>query len=108
MQQQIYQFANFLVFVTGFAQQLEHIALVKLHAGLVKGVHAQHISGNAAGQFEEVEHLAQFLVVQLAHIHSDNGNIAIHVSSQRTQECLLIDEVQSLALQIVQAVQILP
>ena len=52
--------------VAGLAQQSEHVLLVRLHAGLVEGVHVQQVPGQAAGVLKEVDQPAQRLLVQRA------------------------------------------
>ena len=42
----------------GFPQEREHVLLVRLHTGLVKGIDAQDVAADAAGQLKEVEQLA--------------------------------------------------
>ena len=37
------------VLIAGFTQESEHVLLICLHAGLVKGVYIQQIAGQAAG-----------------------------------------------------------
>ena len=96
---------NLLGFIAGLAQQLEHVLLVHLNTGLIEGVDAQHIGGNAAAQLQEVEQLAQLALVQLAHIHGDDRHAAIYMSSHGAQVRLLVHEVQSFAGEVVQAVQ---
>ena len=86
---------------------MEHVALVELHTGLVKGVHTKNVSGHSTGQLQEEEQLAHLPVVQLAAVHGNDGNAAVHVGRQRAEEGLLIHEVHGLALQIVQPIQIL-
>ena len=105
----IANFGNFpkLHLVAGFAQQLEHIALVELYTGLVKGVHTQHIGGNTAAELEEVEQFAQLGIVQLANVHSHHGNATVYMRGQCTQISLLVHIIQRFTLHVVQAVQIL-
>ena len=85
---------------------MEGVPLVELHAGLVEGVDPQSAGGNAAGELEEIEQFAQFLVIQLAHIDGDDRHIAVHVGVQRADKGLGIHKIQGFALQIVQSVQI--
>ena len=94
--------------ITRLAQKLEHIPLVKLHAGLVKGVNPQQIGGDAAGQLEEIEEVAQLHIVQLTHVHGDDRHAAVRVGGYGAAEGLLVYEIQGLAFQIVETVQILP
>ena len=53
-----------LGFVAGLVEEGEHVFLVGLHAGLVEGVHAEHVAAHAAGFLEEVDELAQVLLVE--------------------------------------------
>ena len=39
--------------IAGFAEIGEHIALVQLHTGLIKGIYTQSIGGNGAGKLEK-------------------------------------------------------
>ena len=39
----------------GLAEHPEHILLVRLNTGLVKGIYARHISGQSAGKLEEAD-----------------------------------------------------
>src|SRR5699024_2255584 len=41
--------------ISGLAQQVEHVLLVGLHAGLVEGVDPGHVARDAAGKLEEVD-----------------------------------------------------
>ena len=42
-------------FVARLSKQREHIALIALHSGLVKRIHAQYIAADAAGKLEEIK-----------------------------------------------------
>ena len=46
------------ILVAGLAEEGKHILLVRLHAGLVEGIHIQQIAGQAAGILKEVDELA--------------------------------------------------
>jgi hypothetical protein len=48
-----------LLLVAFFAQEREHILLVRLHAGLVERVDAQDVAGEGYGFLEEVEELTE-------------------------------------------------
>ena len=39
--------------IAGLAQKMEHVSLVDLHTGLIKGIDPQHIGRNTAGELEE-------------------------------------------------------
>ena len=84
--------------VAGFTQQPEHVSLIEFHTGLVEGVDPQHISGNAAGKLEEIEHFAQLFVGQFSHVHGDHRHVAVHMGGQCTLERLLIYKVKGLTL----------
>ena len=46
-QSPVFAIGNFpflLLLVTGLAQQLEHIALIELHTGLIEGIHIQNMA----------------------------------------------------------------
>ena len=91
-------FANISgILIAGFSQELEHIALVKFHAGLVKGVDPQHIGGNTAAQLQEVEHLAHLCIIKSAHVHGDDGNAAVYVGSQGAKVGVFIHKIQIFA-----------
>ena len=60
-------------FIAGLAQQGEHVLLIGLHAGLVKGIHVQQIAAQAAGILEEVDQLAQGMGVLAAGLDDDVG-----------------------------------
>ena len=77
---------------------MEHIPLIELHAGLVEGIHAQHMGRNAARQLEEIEQLAQRIGIDLVGLQDHDGDTAVHVCGQRALERLLLYEVQRLAL----------
>ena len=36
------------IFIAGLAQKGKHILLISLHAGLIEGIHAQQVAGQAA------------------------------------------------------------
>ena len=94
--------------IAGLTQQVEHILLIELDAGLVERVHAQHIGGDAARQLEEVEQLAERIGIDLVGLQHDVRHAAVDVGAERALEGLLLDKVERLALEVVQAVQILP
>ena len=81
------KFVIFLLsLVAGLAQQLEHILLVHLNTGLVEGVDAQHVCGNAAAQLQEVEHFAHLLIVQSAHVHGNYRHATVAVTLSGSDE----------------------
>ena len=109
-QSPVFAIGNFpflLLLVAGLAQQLEHVALIELHTGLIEGIHVQNIGGDTAAQLQEEEQFAHLPVVQLPTVHGDHGHAAVHMGSQSAQVSLLVHKVQGLALQVIQAVQIL-
>ena len=44
-----------LFLISRLSQQSEHVALITLNARLVKGIHSQQITADAAGKFKEIE-----------------------------------------------------
>ena len=69
--------------IAGLAEQVEHIFLIEFHTGLVKRIHAEHIGGNAAGEFKEIEQLAQRIGINFIGLKHHDRNAAVNMGVQR-------------------------
>ena len=72
------------ILVAGLAEEGKHIFLIRLHTGLVEGIHVQQIAGQAAGILKEVDEPAQLTGALTAHIHNDVGYAALTVGQERS------------------------
>ena len=63
------------LFITGLAQQSEHILFVGFYAGLVEGINLQQITGQAADIFEEVNQIAGALSDQESAFREINSGV---------------------------------
>ena len=70
-------FSNFLFH---FFQHTEHILLIFLNTGLIEGVNAHHVCGNAAGNFEEANKSSKTGFVAAGDGNTDVGNAAGNMS----------------------------
>ena len=91
----------------GTAEKSEHILLIGFHTGLVEGIDFQHVAADAAGEFKEVEQLAQRAGIHLGAAQHHGGGAAVVVSCQSSPEGHLAPEAHGLASQIVEIVTVI-
>ena len=96
-----------LGFVAGLVEQGEHVFLVGLDAGLVEGIHAEQQAADAAGALEEVEELAEVVLVELRQGDFQVGHAAVHVGELGAEFGHFVHFVHALAGQEVEAVEVL-
>ena len=58
---QLYPFIEFClhILIAGLTEKSEHILLISLNSGLIKGVNTKKIAGHCAGEFEEINHISK-------------------------------------------------
>ena len=95
-----------LFFVTGLLEHGEHIALVGFYAGLVEGVDIEYISAYAAACLKEVDELAEVLLGEGGKENLDVGYAAVDVSDAGAELSHLVDFVDALACDVVEAVEV--
>ena len=94
-------------FVTGFAEEGEHVLLVSFDTGLVEGVDVEEQTAHTAGAFEEVDELSEIVLVELGEDDAQVGHAAVDVSDARTEFGHLVHFVHALAGEEVEAVEVL-
>ena len=92
--------------VAGLAQQCEHVFLIAFHARLVEGVYAQHIAGDGARLFKEIDEVAKVFFRQAFHLKDDVGHAAVGVGQNGALHGFAVHHAHILARQKVQAVKV--
>ena len=95
-----------LLLVSRLVEQGEHVLLVRLDARLVERIDFQHIAADAAGFFEEVEELADVVLVDFREGNLEVGHTAIDVGELRAEFGHLVHLIDVLAGHEVEAVQV--
>ena len=93
--------------IAGLAQQMEHVLLVGLDAGLVEGVDALHVAGHAAGELKEVDERAERFRADLRQADLGDGHAAGDVRGLGGLHGLFVDVAHLAAGQVVEPVEIL-
>ena len=57
-----------LLFIARLVQKCKHVFLIALNARLIEGVDTQHIAGKASCLFEEVNKIAELVLVDFRHL----------------------------------------
>ena len=57
-----------LFLIARLVQKCKHVFLITLNARLIEGVDAQHIAGKTACLFEEVNKIAEFVLIDFRHL----------------------------------------
>ena len=68
---------RFAILITRFAKQGKHVLFVAFHAGLVKRIDAQQITGNSACFPEEVNQVANIISIQRIYFNHADRHAAI-------------------------------
>ena len=78
------------LFISGLAEEREHIFLVRFNAGLVEGVYTEQVTGNGASFLEEIYEIAEIVCASGIKLEHDIRNAAVGMREHRTEESLLI------------------
>ena len=95
-----------LILIAGFTQKCEHIFLVRLNTGLVEGINTEHIAGDRASDFKEVEEVAERVCAAIGNLENDVGNAAVGVCDRSALIRHRVDVLKGLAGQEVQTVDV--
>lgn len=94
------------LFVAGFGEESEHVALVSLDTGLVEGIHAENVAADSASLLEEIDELTEIFFLKSGEGDEDVGYTAIHVCDTGTELGHLIHLVDVLAGYVVETVKV--
>ncbi len=92
--------------VARFLEESEHVLLVGLYAGLVEGVNTEHVAADAASLLEEVDELAEVVLVEGRDLDLDVWHAAIGMGEESAELSHLVDLVYTLASEVVEAVEV--
>ena len=92
--------------VSGLAEKREHILLVRLNAGLVEGIYAEHITRKCASDLEEVDEVTERVRASVLHFDKDIGHAAVNVSKQSSLHSGLLYLVEINAREEVKSVDV--
>ena len=88
--------------IAGLAQQMEHVLLIGLDAGLVEGVDALHVAGHAAGELKEVDERAERFRADLRQADLGDGHAAGDVRGLGGLHGLFVEKAHHAASQIIE------
>ena len=103
--QSLQQFFSFFL-IARLSKKCKHVFLVALNARLVERIDTQYVAAHAACKLEEVEQLTKIELILLRDLYHQVRYISIRMCKDCSVHCALIYEINGLACQIVQAVQI--
>ncbi len=93
-------------FVARLIEQSEHVLLVCFHTRLVEWVDTKNESADAASLLEEVDELAEVVLIELVDGDADVWHATIHVSELSAKFCHVVHFVDTLACEEVQTVEV--
>src|SRR5574344_2412294 len=96
-----------LSLISWFVEQCKHVLLVCLYSRLVERVNSEDIAADAATNLEEVDELAEIILVEFGHRDADVRHTAINVSKACAKLCHLVYVIHALAGEEVQSVEVL-
>ena len=96
-----------IVFVAGLAEEAEHVFLVGLYSRLVEGVDVEHVAAYSAGELEEIDELAEDLLVDARQLDAKDGDATVGMGDDGALLGVVVDLGQRLWNQIVDSVKIL-
>ena len=69
--------------IARLSKQSKHVLLISFHARLIEGIHAQNVTAYAYRKFEEIEELAQAVLVLAGNIDTKIRNISCLLYTSR-------------------------
>ena len=95
------------LFVAWLFEQGEHVLLVSLYTGLVERIDTEDVTRDTAGTLEEVDELAEVVLIELVNLNLEVGHAAIDMSNLGAQFGHLVDLIDTLASEEVETIEIL-
>ena len=96
-----------LSLISWFVEQCKHVLLVCLYSRLVERVNSEDIAADAATNLEEVDELAEIILVEFGHRDADVRHTTVNVCKACAEFCHLVDIIHALASEEVQTVKVL-
>ena len=85
---------RFHILITGLSKESEHILLILLYAGLVKGIYTKDISGNRTCKFKEINKVSKRLSGSVSNLKKDVGNATIVVCEESCGSCSAVNKIK--------------
>ena len=95
-----------LCLISRLTKKGKHILLIRLNAGLVKGVDVQHITGYCASKLKEIHEVAEGICAPVLKLQNDIGNRTVGMSKQCSEHCRLINVIKLLACKEIESVNV--